>query len=362
MGIYLGLLAYILLLPLFTAPFCKTTDSHNKTIALWGVVAIYLLLALKGDVGIDIAGYKEQYIISASKAWTDIDYVYFEPGYITLMKLFSKAGISFQWFMICVYTLACAALYLFIRRYSQDPAFSLIIFVCYQFFVFYNSGVRQTIAMSLCIFAFFACERKSKKRVILAVLLQSAAVSVHSSAIVFVTALLYTWTKSTSINFVHQVMLLITSVLVRPYMWRFVNTYVRSVDITVGITLGGSFIMLCGIAIMMYVANSKRNFLNIKLKERFIPYQQEMINAYMTRMVFFSIFANILFSGGAMLRSAMYFTMFLIPGLPNTVHCLGYKNRYILKFAFYALFIAVFYFDTLVPNQLEICPYVFFWQ
>lgn len=362
MEVYIGLVVYILLLPILTAPFCKTEDSHNRAIALWGIVAIYLLLALKGDVGSDISGYKEQYLISATKTWTDIDYVYFEPGYITLTKMFSKAGVSFQGFMICVYTFACIALYQFVRKCSKDPTFSLIIFVCYQFFVFYNSGVRQTIAMTLCIFAYFSCTKKSMWRVVLAALLQAAAVSVHSSSIVFVAALVYTWTKSKTIDFFRQVLLLGCTIAMRPLVWRFVNANVRAVDTSAGITLGGSFLMLCGIAFIMYIAHSDQNFLNIRIKEVALPWQMIHTNVYMTRMIFFAVFANILFSGGTLLRSAMYFTLFLIPGLPNTAYCLGYRNKYIFKFACFILFIALFYFDTLVQNQLEICPYVFFWK
>lgn len=362
MEIYLGLVLYILLLPFLTAPFCKTEDSHNKAIALWGVAAIYLLLALKGDVGSDISGYKEQYIISASKAWTDIDYVYFEPGYITLTKLFSKSGVSFQGFMVRVYMFACIALYQFIRKYSKDPAFSLLIFVCYQFFVFYTSGVRQTIAMTLCIFAYLLCERKSKISIMMAFMLQCAAVSVHSSSIVFIAALVYTWTKSTNIDFFYQLVMLAAAVVIRPFVWRFVNANVRTVDISVDITLGGSFLMLCGIALIMYIAHSDQNFLHIRIKEVALSQRYTRINVYMTRMIFFAVFANILFSGGTLLRSAMYFTLFLIPGLPNTAYCLEYRNKYIFKFTFFILFIALFYFDTLKPNQLEICPYVFFWD
>ena len=362
MEIYIGLVVYILLLPMLTAPFCKTEDSHNRAITFWGILAIYLLLALKGDVGSDISEYKAQYMISASKAWTDIDYVYFEPGYITLMKLFSKAGVSFQGFMICVYTVACIALYQFIRKCSRDPMFSLIIFVCYQFFVFYNSGIRQMIAVTLCIFAYFACTQKRRWRIVLAALLQAAAISVHSSSIVFVAALVYTWTKSKTIDFFRQMLLLGCTIVMRPLVWRFVNANLRAVDTSTGITLGGSFLMLCGIALIMYIAHSDQNIFHIRLKEIALPWRLTQTNVYMTRMIFFAVFANILFSGGSLLRSAMYFTLFLIPGLPNTAYCLGYRNKYIFKFAFLVLFIALFYFDTLVPNQLEICPYVFFWE
>lgn len=163
MQIYLFLIAFLLI----TAFICKSLISDNekaeKTILKIGILAIFLILSLKKEtVGIDIIGYKEQYLISQFKSWGNVDYVYFETGYIQLMKLFSKAGISFQWFTVFIYALLCTALYFFIKTVSENVTMSLLIFICFQFFVFSISALRQTIAMSLCMLAYLALKRSDK--------------------------------------------------------------------------------------------------------------------------------------------------------------------------------------------------------
>ena len=198
MAIYLLLIVFILLLPIIVNS--KKQDHKNKIITSVGMTAIFLILALKGDVGSDISGYLEQYYISASKDWHNVDYVYFESGYIYLMKIFSKSGCSFQLYMAFVYALACFAMYLFIRKYSLNPTFSLLIFVCYMFFVFYISGVRQTIAMSLCILAFITLQKKKRTTFVISSLMILLSTTIHQSAIVFFGILLLQLIKNKRIN------------------------------------------------------------------------------------------------------------------------------------------------------------------
>lgn len=361
MGVYLGLIVFILLLPLVVSSFFKKRENKQHAIILLGMAAIFLILALKGDVGADIAGYKEQYNISAEKAWDDVDYVYFESGYITLMKVFSKTGFSFQVFMIFVYSLACFAIFLFIKKYSKDAVFSLIIFVCYQFFVFYISGIRQCIAMSICIIAFLIFQNKKVLHFLTSITLILIAVSIHQSALIFLFVPIIALIKSPKINVFVYLAGFAISIVARPWIWAFVNKYLREIDTEIEITLGGNFVMLCILSVAMFFINTKNGFLNLK------PHcgssqESTLQDVFFTRMTLFAVFAQVLFSGHAMLRASMYWTLFLIPGLPNTVKKLEYKTSVIVKCCFIVFFICLFYIDTLIPNQLELLPYELFWQ
>lgn len=362
MGIYLGLIAYILILPLIVSVFTKSPEKKRHAIAFWGMFAIFLLLALKGDVGSDISGYRSQYYLSAEKAWTDIDYVYFEAGYITLTKIFSKLGFDFQFFMASVYALACWAMYQFIKRFSLNPTFSLIIFVCYQFFVFYISGVRQTIAMSLCIISFLKQQRSSKKSLLAAFLLICLAISIHKSAILYFVAFIFYHKKSEHINFTFYCAVLAASIVFRPLILLLVNLVIGRDYLTSEITLAGNFIMLVGLSIFMYCVHSKGNILKRRFSVRQVENLFSANSVFFTRTILLSLIANIVFSGSSLLRSAMYLTIFLIPGLPNTTYRLKGRMRLFVEFSFIVFFIVLFYHDTLSVNQLELCPYSFFWQ
>lgn len=363
MAIYIGLIIFILALPILVTPFCQTVEKRRNAIAFWGMLAIFLILALKGEtVGYDIAGYKEQYYISGQKSWLNVDYVYFEPGYITLTKIFAKLGISFQLFMAAVYALACSSMYFFIKKYSKNTMQSLLIFICYQFFVFYVSGVRQTIAMSLCMIAYMVFQRRTVKAYVWAFLITLLAMSMHTSAIAFFVVLIFSFVKSKKINIIGYVIAILASIVIRPYAWNIIDRFFRDVNVDTKITLGGNFIFLCGIAIFMYFVNARRNILNINLREMELDDEGEEQNVFFTKMLFVSIAFHVLFSGHSLLRSAMYQMLFIIPGLPNTTHRLNPKIRLIADYAIVVFFIALFYFETLEPSQLGICPYVFFWE
>ncbi len=362
MAIYICLIIFILLLPILVTGFCYTKVARDKAVALIGMSVIFLLLALKGDVGADILGYKKQYEIATTKAWGDFDYVYFEVGYITLTKFFSKLEISFQLFMGFVYLLSCTATYFFIRKYSENPTFSLIIFICYQFFVFNISGVRQCIAMSICLIAYMVLERKTTRNIIFAFLLNILAITMHQSAIIFLVALLFSFIKSKRINIWIYLGVLCISVVGRPIVFSIVNKYFREVDVSTAIELGGNFILLIGVALLMYVVNAKTNIFNIRGAELQLEETKETHTLFFTRMLWLSIIANIIFSGNAMLRAVMYLTIFIIPGLPNTVAKTDKKVKLFLQIALISFFILLFFVDTLIPNQLELRPYKFFWE
>ncbi len=364
MGIYIGLLIFVLALPHLVAPFCKNEEQKNIVVARIGMLVIFLLLALKGDVGSDISEYLMQYKISASRPWNDTEYVYFETGYVMLMKVFSKAGIDFQWFLAFIYALACSSMYLFIKKYSKNASLSLIIFICYQFLVFYISGLRQTVAMSLCLFAFLIFQKRKLLYYIAAFLLNYLAFTMHQSSVVFFLALvLALFKQSKTIPFFTYVAVLAASIVARPFIWNLADTlFQKNVEGVENMTLGGNFLIAIGIAVLMYFVNSRQNILRLDM--RCLPLEEKYadITLFASRMALTYVCALALFAGHSMTRSAMYFSLFLIVGLPNTVRKFAPRYRFLTECALVFFFVALFYLQTLVPNQLELCPYKFFWE
>lgn len=362
MGIYIGLIIFILLSPIIVSPFCKDQKQKNHAITIIGMLAIFLVLVLKGDVGSDISAYKEQYILSAGKAWDNVTYVYFEAGYITFMKLFSKAGVDFQLFLAVIYAVACYAMYLFIKKYSKNPVFSMIIFIGYQFFVFYISGIRQMLAMSLCLIAYMIFQKRKLWVYILSFLIVIFATTIHQSAMIFFVVLIFSFIRSKKINIFAYIVALIISFFIRESVWGFIDVYFRHLEEGIEVTLGGSFIMLCGVSVFMYLTHAEKNILNLRIAEKDVSDEEKESNVFFTRIILICLCTNIVLSGNSLLRAAMYLSIFLIPGLPNTTYRLNLRLRIILEYAFVVFFIALFYFETLAPNQLELLPYVFFWE
>lgn len=335
----------------------KAKQEH--LIAKWGMIFIFLLLALKKEtVGIDLAGYKEQYEIAAVMPWNDFDYVYFEKGYLLLTKIFSKLGIPFQVFLVCLYTALCHSTYHLICNFSPNAMLSIMIFICYNFLVFSISALRQTIAMSLCIYAFLLCVRFTRKTTIAAFALNIAAVSIHESAIVFFAVLVAICMMNREVVVSGWSTLVVAIVVLRPIIWRVVQ-YFYNKTIT-PFDVGGNFVFLVGmvvfIAFTYYYYPSKR--LKLKTDSNVIF----CYDAFLVRTTFFCLMCYVVFTGGPLLRANMYFTLMLIPGIPIATAKYPYQLRFLLNMAMGIFLIILFYTQTLMINQLELCPYLFFWQ
>lgn len=355
MAIYIILIAYILALSVFLSRFVADEKKSERIILQLGMFAIFLLLALKKEtVGIDIVGYKEQYILSAAVPWANTSYVYFEPGYIQLMKFFSKLGLDFQFFAAVIYAVCCSAYYRFIKRYSRNTALSLLIFICYQFLVFYTSGLRQALAMAICIYAYLLLDSKWGKgwqRYAASVLMVILAATVHRSALLFLVVLMLHGWCSQKVHWVLMTLGLAVSVAVRSQVFWIIKSLLGEIRVSGGITLGGNMIFLMGLTLFCVVAYYQRRNKDPE------PFQTVSTNVLMMAVI-----AQIVFSGSTLLRSAMYLTMFLIPGLPCALKCYERRIEYLLTWFLGLFLIVLFWTDTLSINQLNLCPYRFFWQ
>ena len=117
---------------------CSGLDKakKHKMILAINIFLMWILCVLKKyTVGIDVAGYKRVYEASASWPWFAFSNVYYEYGYTALMQLFSKNGADFQIFNLFVYTIIYVPIFVFFNRYSKQPTMSLLVFICYQFWV-----------------------------------------------------------------------------------------------------------------------------------------------------------------------------------------------------------------------------------
>lgn len=366
MAIYLCLVGYVILLPWICNLLKVNQRKMKKMVALWGMLGIFLVLAMKStSVGVDIIGYRDQYYIAKDTLWGDFSYVYFEKGYILLEKLFSKINISFQVFTMFIYGFSSFAWYKLISKYSDDPCLSLLFYVCFQFFVFSASGLRQTIAMAICALAFVEFDRFDVGGWIKGSLLSIAAISVHKSAYVFllVPVIIFMAKKIRKINIITVIALFAASIILRTPLWLFVNAVVKQVNVGAKVSLGGAFLFIAAVFVfsiftfMFFYAGASRTG-NRDISNDDILYEDSLA----VRLSLYATVLYIILSGGVLLRSVMYITMFLTIFLPRMISKYDQKGRMIIKIVFSVALIYIFYSETLSVNQFEICPYKFFWE
>lgn len=346
MTVYLGLIAALILFSLLIKATVPERRRQEKIILFWSMAAVFLLLALKKDtVGIDIPGYEAQFQISAGTAWLDLDYVYFEKGYILLMKLFSKNGLSFRLFTAAIYALLFTGYYRFLLRFSENVTLSVLMLLCYQFLVFHTSALRQTLAMAVCIHAFLALHKGHRLRYFL---LTALAVTFHRSALIFFAVYPIFALKGRRLPGIFYFAAGAAAILLRPAVWTLAKRLFPEVIVPEGMVIGGNCLFLLGMAVfLLYTHAVSRSG------------QQEGFFAHMALAAFFG---DLILSGSTLLRSNMLFTLFLLPGIPNAIARYEHRTRLVLQIAFGCFLIALFYHDTLAINQLELLPYAFFWQ
>ena len=363
MEIYIILIMLVLALPLVTKCLNIERSRREKIIAFTSMLMIFLLLALKKDtVGIDIAGYKKAYDASQYFNWDNYSYYHFEKGFVFLMMIFSKAGISFQGFAAFLYIIWCSAIYLLIHRYSKNATLSVLFFICYQFFEFSVSGLRQTLAMSLCIFSMHLCFSPKLVNKILSLALIVLASTMHESAIVFLAIPVIIWFLKGRVHITAWIVLLMASYVFRGPIWAIVNLLFD--ESKTEVTLAGSFAFLTGMTIFAcFTCCGKRNVRNVLIRSSGAQDDNlDEFDAFTVRVLFLCLIFNIVFSGGTMLRAAMYYMLLLVPGIPNMISKYEVNMRVLLNTALAGFLIALFYFESLVINWLELWPYQFFWQ
>ena len=357
MSIYIFQLVLILTVSFIVNNQKKLSQDEKKEIMLRTSIALIWLICVlkKYTVGIDVPGYRKIYIMSADWPWFSFSNVYYEEGYTLLMQLFSKNGIDFQVFGAFIYTVIYVPWYFFLKRYSKQPTMSIVIFICYQFWVFNMSGLRQGMAMSICLIAFMLLEKKKAWNVLGFISVVVVASYIHRSAILFLFALgIYFFSVDIKTLFTFFMIFALCFTL-RSNIVGFVNSIAGDYQIGMNMILGGSFIMLVGITIFDFAA------ITMTSSEKSIAGQFDIDRASVYMMLCAVAF-NLVMNGSSLLRAVAYFSMFVTVSFPNSLTRCTWKSKLLANLAVIVLMLGLYFSNVLLPNQLNILPYKFFWQ
>lgn len=108
-----------------------------------------------------------------------------ESGYVAYMKICSLLGLSDRMFLCVTYIFMLFPIYYTIKKYSDNPLLSVIIFICFQFLTFDLSGIRQGLATSICLMGFTFALKEGKRNLIIFYLFAILAFLFHRSSIIF---------------------------------------------------------------------------------------------------------------------------------------------------------------------------------
>lgn len=158
---------------------------HKKvknSIVLIGLFLL-ILIAFRGKfVGIDTPSYIWSYERLSTDSLNLYSSFIAENGFTLLEYIIKKLNLSFRYVIFIEAAAYIIPVCYIIFRYSRNPYLSLFYFISLDYFYFGMTGIRQTIAIGICLIAFEMAQRRELVKYLLLVYL---ATTFHSTAIIF---------------------------------------------------------------------------------------------------------------------------------------------------------------------------------
>lgn len=269
----------------------------------------------------------------------------FEKGYLLFVWFFSHIFPEGQFVFIISALIFTIAVCRFIYINSEDPELSFVMFICLGLYSFMVQGLRQAIAMSICLFAIEFCK---KRKIVPFILLVLLATSFHTSAIVFlIVYFIYGFTlnvRTTSVAVALAGFLLAFSGQIASIgNMLFEREYEEDVE-TGGFVAVAIYVIILLVAIIF---SGKR--------------RKEKDYSFFVFMTFLgAVFYTMRYTGVlAAERISFYFMFGQIIALPNVISRFDKHVSFIIKCAVIVLCIALFAY-RLSGDGLVV--YRFFWQ
>ncbi len=343
-------------------------------------VVLFLIFALRApSVGRDIAGYREMYEQLAKHSKYGVDTYWTERGY-ELLEIFFGRYLHADWQVFLAFCNGVSVLsyYLFIKKHSFDPSFSLLIYILMGYMIFDLSAVRTMLAIAICLFVVPLFDKKGiwpPVVVIFAVIM--VATQIHSSAYIFFILYLLHKIPINSISIFVFVALPLFFFAFRAQIIKWAINNFKTSTVDGGFSLGGNAVLYSAVlvfAVIVFMISRSQSGMSLKnigktdsktkerfrLKDAFGNVDPTIMMSF--RMVYAGTIFLIFTGSNIFARMAQYGLLFIIILLPNVVARLESKSRFLVKTLLIAFLLLYFYVLKVRTRELEFIPYMFFWK
>lgn len=276
-----------------------------------------------------------------------------DPGYSVLTKLFSLIIPSFRWYLIAIAIFFFTALGRLLYKYldsNLDVLVSLALYQCLFYGFFSITGLRQTIATALLLFALpLAIETRNGLRdTIWFWVLLFLASTIHKSAVLFAPVYFFPRIRNNKIMFWGAIILFVPMFSAGAYIGPLLvgsdfENYAHYLE--QGNTLGANVFTL--FIVMLFLAV----FLNLKKINSYSPYN----HVFTSTIAIATFLSPLLVLNPNNMRVVQYYSIFTLIILPMI--CKAYSS-YLGKRQLYYILFVVFAIYTIMRHE----PYAFFWQ
>lgn len=344
----------MILMPVINTLY-KTTiydnDKAKRVYVFWCGVALFLMIALRHySVGsADSYNYYRNCMYLGNFSFNDIlEYVPGHPmedGYLYTVWLLIKIFKHPQFLFVFTGLFFSYSVCRFVYKNSKEPGISLVMFVCLGLYTFMVQGLRQAIAMAICLFAIELCKQRKAVKFFLVVYI---ATLYHTSAIAFLPVYFFSRVKFTPMGYFGAfsigalIMAFSDSIITFANEW-FKSDYYNTVE-------SGGFI-----TVTIYVIIIVMTFLFQK------EYSDKQNLGLFFLMTFFGVVFYIMRYFGALAsgRISWYYMFGQLALFPNIIASMEKRTREVATYGVVALAVLLFAYRL---HGSDLVPFVFFWQ
>lgn len=156
---------------------------------IMGAIPLFLILSLKSvNVGVDMVSYI--YRFENAREMMTLFSTSSEMGFNFYNLFLHKIGLTWQLYLMTCSVILMAGWISFIHKYSIDTYYSYFIYVTIGLFTMNMSGLRQSMAIAMCLIALVIYENnyqiKKVKALIIFILMVLFTATFHNSALIYI--------------------------------------------------------------------------------------------------------------------------------------------------------------------------------
>lgn len=325
----------------------QTNDTHKK----YACIALCILFIVQAGfrdivTSGDTFNYYNSYLDTERRSWSELfsslfnpsdDYQGRDPGYKIFVKITQAVWPNFLFFLNLVAAIVSIPLCRMLYRFTTSVAGIFMGAVLYEALCapFFNTGIRQTLAMGFCFYAFLLYyDKKSVYKWISSLLV---AISFHASAIVFVPMFIVMRLKN-------QNRLMKIAILVSPLIMLYANqivAYLGEGTIYEQYAIGSTDNMGTPVFTLLVFLS----VITIKIKSEQIQKIYPHSNMMFTAMVLALVLTPSSWVDSNFVRTTFYYLVFLMPMLSVIIDTYS-RNIKSQKTLYYTLLSLAFIYLT----------------
>lgn len=189
----MALYVIVAALPLLFEAVFTEHERHNAASAkkwrwfyiLISLLPLFALIAFRGQyIGADTSVYLRNFNQIAKTPWSELfEETRMESGYIVFVKLLTYVVKDARIYQVVYALIYMAAMFTFAIQQKKSPFLFIFFFATLGLYTFMFTGVRQCLAMSICLFSYVFIR---KRKIIPFILLVILAYFFHKSSILFI--------------------------------------------------------------------------------------------------------------------------------------------------------------------------------